>query len=155
MACSAQTHKSISFIWIVWSTLYAYLWLFDGKYQWKNKKMRAISEPCVTSAKMSQIGAKMIWSFSQYLNFKGCMDNNDLVMLLNSGGLERGRDFEEPGDINFDKLYVHWILYVHFFLNRCTIFVLLYVLGEKNPKLNLMYLKIRMRAFVFSCPHGQ
>ena len=70
--------------------------------------------------------------FSQYLNFKGCMDNNDLVMLLNSGGLERGRDFEEPGDINFDKLYVHWILYVHFFLNRCTIFVLLYyVLGEK------------------------
>ena len=69
--------------------------------------MRAISEPCVTSAKMSQIGAKMIWSFSQYLNFKGCMDNNDLVMLLNSGGLERGRDFEEPGDINFDKLYVH------------------------------------------------
>ena len=25
-ACSAQTHKSISFIWIVWSTLYVYLW---------------------------------------------------------------------------------------------------------------------------------
>merc|ERR1719189_2985335 len=25
---------------------------------------------------------------------KGCMDNTDLVMLLNSGGLERGRDFE-------------------------------------------------------------
>ena len=24
--CSAQTHKSISFIWIVWSTLYVYLW---------------------------------------------------------------------------------------------------------------------------------
>ena len=46
-------------------------------------------------------------AFSQYLNYKGCMDNTDLVMLLNSGGLERGRDFEEPGDINFDKLYVH------------------------------------------------
>ena len=45
-------------------------------------------------------------AFLQYLNNKGCMDNNDLVMLLNSGGLERGRDFEEPGDINFDKLYV-------------------------------------------------
>ena len=26
MARSAQTHKSISFIWIVWSTLYVYLW---------------------------------------------------------------------------------------------------------------------------------
>ena len=25
-ARSAQTHKSISFIWIVWSTLYIYLW---------------------------------------------------------------------------------------------------------------------------------
>ena len=24
----AQTHKSISFIWIVWSTLYVYLWLW-------------------------------------------------------------------------------------------------------------------------------
>ena len=28
MACSAQTHKSISFIWTVWSTLYVYLCLF-------------------------------------------------------------------------------------------------------------------------------
>jgi hypothetical protein len=46
-------------------------------------------------------------AFSQYLTYKGCMDNSDLVMLLNSGGLERGRDLEEPGDINFDKLYVH------------------------------------------------
>ena len=27
MARSAQTHKSISFIYIVWSTLYVYLWL--------------------------------------------------------------------------------------------------------------------------------
>ena len=26
-AGSAQTHRSISFIWIVWSTLYVYLWL--------------------------------------------------------------------------------------------------------------------------------
>ena len=26
-ASSAQTHKSISFIWIVWRTLYVYLWL--------------------------------------------------------------------------------------------------------------------------------
>ena len=25
-ADSAQTHKSVSFIWIVWSTLYVYLW---------------------------------------------------------------------------------------------------------------------------------
>ena len=25
-AGSAQTHKSISFIWIVWSALYVYLW---------------------------------------------------------------------------------------------------------------------------------
>ena len=29
-ACPAQTHESISFIWIVWSTLYVYLWFqFD------------------------------------------------------------------------------------------------------------------------------
>ena len=28
MARSAQTHKSISFIWIVWSTLYVYLWVY-------------------------------------------------------------------------------------------------------------------------------
>ena len=27
-ARSAQTHKSISFIWIVWSTLYVYLWSY-------------------------------------------------------------------------------------------------------------------------------
>ena len=26
MVGSAQTHKSMSFIWIVWSTLYVYLW---------------------------------------------------------------------------------------------------------------------------------
>ena len=26
LAGSAQTHQSISFIWIVWSTLYVYLW---------------------------------------------------------------------------------------------------------------------------------
>ena len=26
MAASAQTHKSMSFIWVVWSTLYVYLW---------------------------------------------------------------------------------------------------------------------------------
>ena len=25
-AGSAQTHKNVSFIWIVWSTLYVYLW---------------------------------------------------------------------------------------------------------------------------------
>ena len=29
MARFAQTNKSISFIWIVWSTLYVYLWLKD------------------------------------------------------------------------------------------------------------------------------
>ena len=29
MAGSAQTHKSISSIWIVWSTLYVYLWWMD------------------------------------------------------------------------------------------------------------------------------
>ena len=32
---SAQTHRSISFIWIVWSTLYAYLWVpyqFQGNF---------------------------------------------------------------------------------------------------------------------------
>ena len=33
MAHSAQTHKSISFIWIVWSTLYVYLWQYN-----QNKK---------------------------------------------------------------------------------------------------------------------
>ena len=27
LAGSAQTHKSVSFIWIVWSTLYVYLWI--------------------------------------------------------------------------------------------------------------------------------
>ena len=27
MAGSAQAYKSISFIWIVWNTLYVYLWL--------------------------------------------------------------------------------------------------------------------------------
>ena len=27
-ASSAQIHRSISFIWIVWSTLYLYLWLY-------------------------------------------------------------------------------------------------------------------------------
>ena len=31
MARSAQTHKSISFIWILWSTLYVYLWLEPTK----------------------------------------------------------------------------------------------------------------------------
>ena len=30
-ARSAQTQKSISFIWIVWSTLYVYLWRRDEK----------------------------------------------------------------------------------------------------------------------------
>ena len=31
MASSAQTHKSMSFIWIVWSTLYVYLWWYTEK----------------------------------------------------------------------------------------------------------------------------
>ena len=31
-AHSAQTHKSITFIWIVWSTLYVYLWEKEGTY---------------------------------------------------------------------------------------------------------------------------
>ena len=33
MAGSAQTHKSMSFIWIVWSTLYVYLWYLSRKMQ--------------------------------------------------------------------------------------------------------------------------
>ena len=33
MARSAQTHKSISFIWIVWSTLYVYLWSYPEKLE--------------------------------------------------------------------------------------------------------------------------
>ena len=33
-ARSAQTHKSISFIVIVWSTLYVYLWNVSDFYQW-------------------------------------------------------------------------------------------------------------------------
>ena len=32
-AGSAQTHKSISFIWIVWSTLYVYLWIKGRKFR--------------------------------------------------------------------------------------------------------------------------
>ena len=32
-ARSAQTHKSISFIWIVWSTLYVYLWFLPKKFR--------------------------------------------------------------------------------------------------------------------------
>ena len=31
-AGTAQTHKSMSFIWIVWSTLYVYLWLRGSSY---------------------------------------------------------------------------------------------------------------------------
>ena len=34
MAGSAQTHKSISLIWIVWSTLYVYLWLKVWQHAW-------------------------------------------------------------------------------------------------------------------------
>ena len=64
-------------------------------------------EICQDAPNRGQDDLVLLVAFSQYLNFKGCMDNTDLVMLLNSGGLERGRDFEEPGDINFDKLYVH------------------------------------------------
>ena len=37
MARSAQTHKRISFIWIVWSTLYVYLWQL--RHLWSNCKM--------------------------------------------------------------------------------------------------------------------
>ena len=32
-AHSAQAHKSISFIWSVWSTLFVYLWLKEGSFQ--------------------------------------------------------------------------------------------------------------------------
>ena len=51
MAGSAQTHKSMSFIRIVWSTLYVYLWLeveasmemtfglWWGSYSWNNWKI--------------------------------------------------------------------------------------------------------------------
>ena len=31
-ARSAQTHESMSFIWIVWSTLYVYLWIYYGNF---------------------------------------------------------------------------------------------------------------------------
>ena len=37
-ASSAQTHKSMSFIWIVWSTLYVYLWFecetWNQNFEW-------------------------------------------------------------------------------------------------------------------------
>ena len=32
---SAKTHKSISFIWIVWSTLYVYLFHYCDFYEWE------------------------------------------------------------------------------------------------------------------------
>ena len=35
-AGSAQTHKSMSFIWIVWCTLYVYLWSEDEEFQQKS-----------------------------------------------------------------------------------------------------------------------
>ena len=41
-ARSAQTHKSISFIWIVWSTLYVYLCLLPKKRQLFELKMQFI-----------------------------------------------------------------------------------------------------------------
>ena len=42
MAGSAQTHKSMNFIWIVWSTLYVYLWHTYGEA--KEKKKSRVSE---------------------------------------------------------------------------------------------------------------
>ena len=38
-AGSVQTYKSMSFIWIVWSTLYVYLWLQVKLQVQKNKKV--------------------------------------------------------------------------------------------------------------------
>ena len=41
-AGSAQTYKSISFIWIVWSTLYVYLWITpksEPKYVYFHQKL--------------------------------------------------------------------------------------------------------------------
>jgi hypothetical protein len=35
MARSVQTHKNISFIWIVWSTLYVYFWLICQKLKYQ------------------------------------------------------------------------------------------------------------------------
>ena len=38
-ASSAKTHKSMSFIWIVWSTLYVYLWASPEKKLWWKKEI--------------------------------------------------------------------------------------------------------------------
>ena len=51
-ASSAQTHKSISFIWIVWSTLYVYLWVtYKSKIELSNDflKCKLRKKKCLIS----------------------------------------------------------------------------------------------------------
>ena len=45
MADSAQKHKSMSFIWIVWSTLHVYLWP-EVWFLWSKQKIIVIFQKC-------------------------------------------------------------------------------------------------------------
>ena len=52
-ARSAQTHKSITFIWIVWSTLYVYLcFTYTLFFEWLQKRSK---EPPIKAAKSQWI----------------------------------------------------------------------------------------------------
>ena len=60
MAPSAQIHKSISFNWIVWSTLYVYLWVGSEKCQFLVTFCNIYAEVKWVGQKMSKKSADAI-----------------------------------------------------------------------------------------------
>ena len=81
MAHFAQTHKSISFIWIVWSTLYVYLWAnFENyplsthiQYQFSHSasQISQFIEPFWSSNQIPIHTFKLLWNiFLVWIVFK-------------------------------------------------------------------------------------
>ena len=73
-AGSAQTHKSMSFIWIIWSTLYVYLWGFvkqkivdySTQHEWlKEGRKDGWMHGNVTTA-LKHDSSNRTWSVGQY-----------------------------------------------------------------------------------------
>ena len=107
MARSAQTHKSISFIWIIWSTLYVYL-CPQGEI-WQLSANRSDHELiCARYTNLESDG-----SLKQGANVYRLNDNDD--MTLNSEYNIDCKDLSHiswmPGDASKVLVFFSWLTY--------------------------------------------
>ena len=99
-AGSAQTHKSMSFIWIVWSTLYVYLWSIAKSYLvlssrvWNWIQVWIILVKWIFwNGKLSNSQITRFW-ISMLSNLRDFNQTHDLIM--NAGWTFSSKDSSSP-----------------------------------------------------------